>query len=54
MTAARFSSLLFATLLVTVCDEQKHIADWTAKQKDDGFTITISPEDDRQRGCERN
>jgi hypothetical protein len=33
-------------------DEQKHIADWTAKQKDDGFTITISPEDDRQQLAE--
>lgn len=93
MTAARFSSLLVATLLVTGCssssvpgspgvpepicvlenpetgdrvrfyreipfkvpagyDEQKHIADWTAKQKDDGFTITISPQDDRQQLAE--
>jgi hypothetical protein len=93
MIAARFSSLFFATLLVTGCssssvpgspgvpepicvlenpetgdrvrfykeipfkvpagyDEQKHIADWTAKQKDDGFTITIAPEDDRQQLAE--
>ena len=33
-------------------DEQKHIADWTTKQKEQGFTLTISPEDDRQQLAE--
>lgn len=33
-------------------DEQKHIADWTAKQNEKGFTKRISPEDDRPQLAE--
>mgnify|MGYP006223945735 CR=1 FL=1 len=33
-------------------DEEKHIAEWTEKQKEAGFTKVIAPEDDRKRLAE--
>lgn len=33
-------------------DPQKHMADWTESQKEQGFTEVISPENDRQQLAE--
>ncbi len=33
-------------------DEEKHIAEWTAKQNAHGYTKEISPEDDREQLAE--
>ena len=33
-------------------DEETHIAEWTEKQKQAGFTKVITPEDDREKLAE--